>query len=276
MPRLFSRIRKQVPRYHINERAAALAFHFLLALVPLLAIIGTVGGAIVDAGFLEESIIEYVRGTIGAGAALFFSELFTKATGSSALAGSTIGIVIFAYAVLNLFLLIRQSFSTIFDIPMTPHSGVWGVFLSLVHSVAFGLLLVSVLVLQLMISAFAHVAARDIYIFQAPLVANVASGVFSFILVFVFFALTYRIAGAGKIRIRAAIAGALIAATLYIAATAILSLTFTLVSTEALYGAIAPVVGSMLFAYYMAAITMLGAVASALASRESLAFSFEE
>lgn len=272
-----ARFKSRLPTLRLGERAAALAFHFLLAIIPLLALLGVLGSLLIDSRVVEESLIGYARSTLGAQVASLFVDLFTHIEAAHHLiAIPTLGIIIFVFATVNLFALIRRSLFDIFEVPPKRVRRVMvDRVMSFTYSALFGLLLCIMILTQFAVSVVAQAVAQNLSLLKAPLVADIASGFFSFILVFVFFTVTYRIASAGRIRRRYAAAGGLVAATLYVAMTVVLAAVFTYASTAVMYGTVAPVVASILWTYYVSLVLLIGALVAACASFEPMPLPFE-
>jgi membrane protein len=260
-------IGKRAIHERVFERAAALSFHALLAGVPLLAILVIFGNILIGQEILEDSVIGYVQMTLGAQAASLFLDVFQQIDSARhELAIPAVGLVVLWFALHNLFTLLRQSLASIFNVrthtPIRSHV-LFKFMVQSVVSLLFGMLLIFIAVIQFAVSVTAHALAAKAGVEQLTYVAPLLGGAFTFVLLWVFFSVTYLIAAAGTIRKRTAVASGVIASTLFLIATILLSLVYTYAQTADVYGTVAPIVATMLWVYYIACVFLTGAAAAA-------------
>lgn len=262
----------------IAERSAALAFHFLLAVVPLLGLLVILGSIILDGNRLEEAILHYIEGTLGGRAALPFTDIFHQIdTARKNFALPVFGLLILGFAMGQLFALLRNSLFSIFNVPKAdPGRSVMHAIETWIYSFLFGLSLVLLTVSQFALSVAAQSIATYLHLADNPIVADILWGVFSFALVWMFFTFAYRLSSAGIVKTRSALAGGLVASTLYVAATMLLAFVFSYANTSVLYGTIAPVVAFILWTYYVAHILLSGAVVASCAQGDTLSMPMVE
>lgn len=244
--------------YECSLRAAALAYHALLAVFPLLLFLVFLASQVLASAAAREALAIYLERTLPALADTVMAvvDQTLRLRGSIGLVGS-LGLLWSASAI---FTVLSSSFSVIWG--ATPRPFWWRRLLSLLTVLALG----GLFLLSVLLSALAAVRLPWS---ATPLGRWLAAGV-NLGLTVVLLWLMYRVLPNRKVDGRAALVAALLAGLLWEVARVAFGwyLTTGLPQFGLVYGSLASVIILVLWVYYSALVIFLGAVVGATLQRE--------
>jgi membrane protein len=243
--------------------AAALSFYTIFAIAPLLVlVIGITGLIIGNDAVIRNQILDQVQQLVGPQGAQIVKTLMTNTSlQRQGLLASAIGVVFVIIGATGIFLQLKDSLNTIWEVTPTKGRGIGGILMerlfgfAMVLAVGF-LLLVSLVIstaLSVLNQYFTHLLGNSVpislmlgYIIQAIVITLVIGAIYK--------TLPDVEIGWGDVWV-----GALVAAILFLAGQYLFSLYLSIASPASIYGAAGSLVIILLWVYYSAQILFFGA-----------------
>jgi membrane protein len=274
LPDIFSLLRQTFQEWNEDNAprlAAALSYYIAFSLAPLLVLIISLLGFLLQEDLAREQVLTQVSRTVGPQAAELLSGIIDSLRQpASGIISTLLGIAALVFGALSTFEQLKGALNTVWDVPPEKlRVGARGFVLTKLISfgmvVVIGLLLLISLVISTVLNAF------DSYISSlfpgAPFLLSVMNTVVSFGMIVVVFALIYRILPDVRLEWRDVWIGAAITALLFVIGKAALSLYLGTTGTTSAYGAAGSFVLILLWIYYSAQIVLFGAEFTQVYSR---------
>ncbi|MBV9083514.1 MAG: YihY/virulence factor BrkB family protein [Acidobacteriaceae bacterium] len=243
---------------------AALAYYSLLSVAPLVILLVGICALVFGHTTAERDVVNQSRNVLGNGGANILKTLIDNARHPGAgILASVIAAVTLLFGASGIFIELRDSLNTIWDVPPRPSKGWRGMVAQRLAAFAMvlglGLLLIASLVLS---TAFAIVQkfATNIVPMPEAILAEVLNVLISLAALAVLFALVFKFVPNAPLSWRDAGAGASITAVLFIIGKSLLALYLTTAAVGSPYGAAGSVVAFVVWVYYSAQIFFFGAV----------------
>lgn len=262
---LFRRIVKQYNALRISERAAALSFLTLVALVPLLAFMIAGAQFVSGKGFFEAQITTFISDVMGDITPLPLDELLHNASSlESYFLTSLLSAAIVLWSVTTMFLNLRASLGRIFPLgeiegPVVRRT-IQERLLAIVYMVILFVLLLIIMLSHAFMQELFTVTSKT-FALNIPDLIALASVFGAFLLSLAFFSIVYGLVSP-RVTMRDALLGGLIAATFFTCINILFSM--VLVSKTALnyYGSMGVFVAFGLYLYYVYIAFFVGALAA--------------
>lgn len=257
--------------HNVPRLGAALAYYSLLSIAPLMIVIVTICSWVFQQA-AQQDVLQATQQYIGsAGAHTLRMFLDNAHRPDSGLIATCIALLTSLFGASGMFLELRSALNTIWEVPLRPLGGVRGLLSERVGSflmvVGLGLLLLISLLVSAGLALVEKFASGYLPI-SAALTAEIVNTTFSFLSLWVLFALIYRFVPEVPIKARDVALGALISALLFIAGKALLALYFNTAAVGSAYGAAGSVVALVVWVYYSAQIFFFGAVFTRVIARQ--------
>jgi membrane protein len=244
---------------------AALAYYTAFSLSPLLLVVISVAGLLVDPGITQQAILRQFEGLLGADGARLIQTLLESTQQTD---GGIISIVISAITLFigatTVFAELENDLNRIWRVDRSDGVAATGMlhfvrtrFLSFGLVLALGFLLMVSLILSTAINAMGTLFG-DWYR-QAAVVLDGLNFVISFAAITVLFALIYKLLPAAKIALSDVWVGALITALLFSIGKFLIGLYLGRSAISSSFGAAGTFIALMVWIYYSAQIFLLGA-----------------
>lgn len=251
---------------HGDLLAASIAFFTLLSFAPLVVIALSLASIWVDRAYLRSVLVGRLSDVASADIADFVVRLTDAAEQESSGLGTIIAAVVLLWAASRLFIQVQDALNMIWGVRSVPfvsaRDAVQRLLVKRLISFAMvmgcGALLLSMLIVQALLSTVGHIVGRAVGL-PSALPTAVSDPVLFFALLFTVFAALYRILPDVRILWRDVVIGALFTATLVIAGTLLLGVYLTRIAPSWLQGAAGALAAFMVWVYYLAQVFLLGA-----------------
>jgi len=241
---------------------AALAYYALFSIAPLFVIAVTVTGWIFGKEAALRRLQFHLTENLGTeGAAAITSLMSTAHHPARGTIAAVIGSVTLVIGALGVFLHMRRCLNIIWQLDVPKGNSVLATVLNYVLAVVMVLCTGAVLLLSVALST-AMPAIRDFmgaYLPGSGFIWPWLEAGVSFLLLALFFAITFRVMSARRISWRHIWHGALITAMLFTVGKTLIGLYLAYTGTASTYGAAGSLVAVMIWIYYSSQITFLGA-----------------
>jgi membrane protein len=241
---------------------AALAFHALLSLAPLLLVTIAIVALVFGDDFARSEVFGRVEALVGAEAATTLREMVERASQPrSGLLATAAGLSLSALAASGLFSQLRQALDDIWGGRPGPGRGVRGFFADRLRTFAMLLLLALLLLVSLVAGATVNALATQIARISphALVLAKISDLVISFGVTVLLFALLFKVLPARKIRWSDVAFGAVLSALLFGAGRFGIAWYLSRASASSVYGAAGSLVVLLLWIYYSSQLLFFGA-----------------
>lgn len=260
--------------HRIGERSAAIAYHALLALMPLLLFIAVGGGFLFGAAQVEERLLSYTADTAGTEVAELVRSLLEAIRDPGVnIVASVFGAIVLLFSATNVFNHLRSAFFAVFDISLQDESLVRRTLrrraLALTYMLFTLALLALILAMHIAFSVLLSAGTTLLGAVVPSVVINVLSVLLSFFVLLALFTVVYRFAAASRLSWRYALAGAAFSAVLYVLANTLFSFVIAVSATWAIYGPAGSVIIFILWVYYLVQVVLLGAEVGRLSERHA-------
>ncbi len=258
-------------RNEVEERSAALAFHIVLALVPLLFLLVMIGGLFVSdqvlirsitqltAGVLDETVGDFIEGLL-----LTIQEL------RGAVTASVVSIVVLLFAAARAIYHFRSAFHVILvGEERERESPTLRGILRYLGSMAILIVLLMLVVLLILFKSIAGIIVAQGGIVTAvggPFIGLFGSS-FALVALWLSLSVIYRLVGEAYTTLQSRLAGALIAAALITLLNELFALVLSDVAVAA-YGVASSLVALMLWSYYAVMSVLVGAEFAKILARK--------
>lgn len=260
MPSTISCIVQNASRVRVADRAAALSYYMLLAVVPVLGITILLGGLIVEQTRVEQEIVRYAQATLGGQVATLFGDVIAHTTPENLMAVVLAGGFVFSYAVIRLFSILRTTLGEIFLLPKPRLVTFVDRVRYAAVAVGFGIALVGVMAVELMAAVGVRAMANQYFPEGGSMLEDMFSLAATFILAVVFFTAFYRIFSRGVVSMGRAVWAGTVTGVLYILGTTLFGVLFSASQTFEVYGITAPLMLFVVWLYYVMRTIMFGAI----------------
>jgi membrane protein len=260
--RILIRAARQFGADGASQMGAALAYYALFSTAPLLVLAVMLSGQIFGEGAARDRVRKHLTEVVGPETAREVYTLMETATKTSqgGLA-ATLGGVALLLGALGVFLHFRRCLCVIWRLDSPGGKGVFKTLLNYVLAILMVLSVGFLLLLSLAASAavplLVDFLGKDFPV--GELFWQELDAGFSFALLTLFFALVFRVMSGRRIFWRHVLYGSVLTALLFTAGKTLISLYLAYTSTASAYGAAGSVVVFLVWVYYSAQITFLGA-----------------
>ena len=242
---------------------ASLAFYTLLSLAPLVILVVAICGLFLSRTTAEQDLLGQARQLVGySGADTLRAMVDNAGHGSSGIIASTIAIITLIFGASGVFVELRDSLNTIWDVKLTSGGVKTFVVRRLVTFgmvLALGFLLLVSLLISAVIGIVEHYFMRFLPVGTA-LVGEVSNVILSLAAITILFALIFKFVPDAPIDWRDVGIGALVTALLFTVGRGVLALYFATAGVGSTYGAAGSLVALVVWVYYSAQIFFFGAI----------------
>jgi membrane protein len=248
-----------------TQMGAALAYYSVFSIAPLLVIAIFVAGAVLGEDKARTAAVQLLHDHMAPQAATAVEELLTHVRRpAEGFVPTALAAVILFFGALGVFLQVRTSFATIWDLP-PPHRST---LLGLVVNYALASLMVLVMGIVLLASVVLTTLMRRAAEWAPDRLAEVGLSWgnwhalefgFSFLFITVLFFLVYRVMSWRHISLAYVLYGAVLAALLFTAGKTLLGIYLSYARVTSVYGTGGPVVAFLIWIYYSSQTMILGA-----------------
>ncbi len=242
--------------------AAALAYHTIFALAPLLIIAIAVAAMFLDAAEVRQNMLNEVGNLIGQNGRHAIEAMLEGASKpTTGLIATVIGTVTLVVAAGSLFNQLQDALNTIWEVQPKPGRGIWGIikdrFLSFGMVIATGGLLLASLIISTALSAGGKLLGGDVA--SQALLWQAVNQVVSFGVSTLLFAVIFKVLPDAKVRWRDVWIGAVATAALFTLGRFLIGWYLGHAAIESSYGAAGSLVALLIWVYYSTQILFLGA-----------------
>lgn len=270
----FNALLERFNRDQTTTLAASLAYYTALSLAPLLILFVTIAAKVSDR--LQTTFVSQVSALVGGDAAKAIEAIMDSAKSRpdlSTIAGF-FGILTLAVSASLIFGELRSDLNRIFeiDIPTYPEDSflmsIWRFVRARMLHVGLALSFIFTLIVSLIVSSVLSSA----FVTEAPLIANVANiGISAFFYIGLF-ALMFRYLPDKRLSWRRAVKGAFLTSVLFVIGKEVIGLYLGNSALGSSYGAAGSIIVLLVWVYYSALITFVGAQVSSLLDEEGRNF----
>lgn len=254
----------------VGARAAAIAFHATIALVPIMLFLFIVFGWLLEKDLIQTQLQAYILHSAGEQVSDLLVSIFVIVEESGkTFAFSLVGIAIALYGTTNLFFHLQKALFVIFNITFDEQNVIKHTILEQVAAFLFMLFLVLLILLLMFLDlVLTHLLLVSGDELATGFLVSIISASLSLLLLTSLFTLVYRAASMWRLSWREALQGALVCAPLILLGNVLFSWIFAESTTLALYGAVGSAVAFLLWMYYLAQIVLIGAECVKLFTRK--------
>jgi membrane protein len=242
--------------------SAALAFYFVLSLPALLLFSVSVGSIFLRSRRIQDNIIDNLQGFVDQRVIDMIGSLFEYIPEVNSLSiGALIGFVILLWSASNVFRQLKKFLERAWDIEPVESSTVKDFIKN--STVSFFVVIVfgGLLALSVIVEGVLYAASK---LFQEispfpPVLAQYAGSIASFLILFLFLMLVYRVLPDTKLDLKPAFVGSLVTTILITIGKYALGIYFTYIDFISIYGAVGSIVGLFLLIYYISIMITIGA-----------------
>ena len=242
--------------------AAALSFYSLMSLAPFVLIITALAGFIFGSQAATGQLVTSIGDHVGDQAADLIQSLILNAyVPESGIITAVIGLFIFIWAALAVFVEIRDSLNTIWGIEVKPGKGLWGFITGRLFSLLILLLIGLLFILSLIVGILLNMADAflvDLFGEIIPLFQWI-DFILSFAIVTLLFAILIKYLPSVKIEWRYILTGAIIMSVLFNLGKFIIGYYLSKSNYSSVYGAAGSLVILLFWIYYSSLIFFFGA-----------------
>lgn len=242
--------------------SAALAYYAIFSLGPMLFIIVLLAGLIFGEQTVRHFLQTEVTQLVGQRAGGTIDSMIAARHIGGSLVTTIIGIASLVFGALGVFTELQNSLNEIWDVKMKPNAGIAAMIRTRLFSLGMVLALFFLLLVSMILTTGVEAAANSGMggLFPIPNFLVGAIGVAtSFVVVVLFFALTFKFLPDIKVDWRPIWIGALVTGVLFTGGKYVLSLYLAKQATSSSYGAAGSVVAILLWVYYASLIMFIGA-----------------
>ena len=248
---------------YVPSMGAALAYYTMFSLAPLLLIVIAIAGLVFGEDAARGEIAAQLQSLMGEGSAVAVQDLLVSVRDPAPGAAATlVGVILLLVGATSVFGELQDTLNRIWKVPVPSKVGGW---IKLVRSrlLSFGMVLAMgfLLVVSLLFSAALDVTARwwGPLFGEWQLLATVANGLSSFVVVATLFAFIYKTMPRVHIQWSDVWVGAIVTALLFTLGKSLISLYIGRSGVVSGFGAAGSLVVVMLWVYYSAQIFLIGA-----------------
>lgn len=243
--------------------AAALAYHTIFAVAPLLIIAVSVAGLVLGPRSTRDQLVSQVQQFTGSAQIAEFVDTLLEQTArpeASAL-GTVVGIVVLLIGASNLFNELKTSLNDIWEVQPAPSRGVLEVVVGRAISVGMVLLTGLILLATLIVSTALTRAARllDSGWAGTPVLTQIAGFIVTYLLTVLVLAMIYRYVPDVRLSWRDVWSGAFVTGLLFSIGRLLISLYLGFSTAGSAYGAAGALIVLLLWLYYSGQIFFFGA-----------------
>lgn len=259
---------KQTVREFLDDRcttlAAAISYYTVFALPPLLVLILTVVGLLVDPNEVQGRISQEVGSLIGPDAARMIETMIAEAGRMESGPAALVGVVALLFGATGAFIQLQGALNQAWDVPKQEQKGgLRGQLLKRVLSLGMilgiGFLLLVSMALGALITAMGDALARYLPDMLSGTMLQVLQAVLSLLLVSALFAAIYRILPDVTIAWRDALIGGVVTGLLFVIGKTVIGFYLGTSEPGSAFGAAGALAAILVWIYYSAIIVLLGA-----------------
>lgn len=241
--------------------AAALAYYTIFALGPLLVIVISIAGLVLqDSQGAQTRVTEQIGGMVGTSGADAVNAMIEGARKPGAgIIATVIGIVTLLFAASGLFGQLQDALNTIWEVQPKPDRGIMGTikdrFLSFAMILGIGFLLLVSLVMSTALAGIVSYVSGG----AESMLWSIVNFVLSFAITTLLFAAIFKVLPDAKIEWRDVWVGAVVTALLFTIGKSLIGLYLGRAAPDSTYGAAGSLVAILVWVYYSAQILFMGA-----------------
>ena len=241
--------------------SAALAFYLVLSLPALLLFSVSVGGIFLKSKNIQDIILSYLRGVVDESIINMITVLFNHIPAINSLSISAlVSLVLLLWSASNIFRQLKNFLEKAWDIKPVESSSLKeflrDVVISYIIVIAFG----GLLVMSIIVEAVIHISSNLLHGFLpfSPALADYASSIASFIILFLFFMLAYKVLPDKSLDFKSILVGSFVTVILITIGKYAVGLFLAYSNPVSVYGAIGAIIGLFLLTFYSAIMITIG------------------
>jgi membrane protein len=244
------------------DLGAALAYYTIFSLAPLLLVVISVAGLVFGREAVQGQLVGQIQGLVGRqGAEAIQTMIANAGHHGSGVVATAIAVVTILFGATGVFGQLQKTLNKIWGVEQKPGLGLKGLLEA--RALAFGMILGIGFLLLVSLVVSALLSGLDSYLAGlfpgAPILLSILSGVLSFALVTLLFAMIYRILPDVEISWQDVWFGAGVTAALFTVGKYLIGLYLGHSSVASVYGAAGSLVVVLLWVYYSSQILFFGA-----------------
>jgi membrane protein len=252
-----------------STQSAALAFYTIFSLAPVLVVVIAVAGALFGADAVRGQIYREFQALMGPDTARFVQGVLQSAARRGSGLAAVLGTATLLLGASAVFVQLQESLNIVWAVAPRPGAAFTTLLrkrlLSFALVLGLGFLLVVSLVLSAALTAFGSFVERRLAL---PVnLLTVGSGLLSFLLVMLLFAMIYRVLPDVELSWREVWTGGAVTALLVVVGKALIGLYLGHTSIASTYGAAGSLVVILLWVYYSSLVFLFGAEFTRVHSR---------
>lgn len=251
--------------------AAALAYYTIFSLAPLLILLFSLAGLIFEDDAARETLFEQVEAAAGSGIADTVADLVAARSGGggSGTFATVLGFLFLFVGASGLFLQLRASLNTVWDIPQEETSGMLNIVRARVSGFAAVLVLASALLIFTVGSGLVAFFAEEIEdaVPAFSVVIQILNPIVAILGVGAVIAILFRLLPAGELSWRIALRGGVVTTLLMAIGAVLVGVLFSFSNPGDSFGQFAAIIVLLVFIYYLAQSFFLGAEVTAAMDR---------
>lgn len=265
--RLFHQTYLKFQKENIGWMAAALAYYTLFSIAPTFIIVVAIGGRFFGKDVVVEQIAAKIGTVVGPKSAEAIARMVEAGQDLTAFTPANLvsGLVLL-YVATNVFAELKNTMNEMWDVPPANINWVKNFLLDRLLSILMigiiGLLLLSLVIVEILLSVFDQILTALLPIMNQMLTWKLINFGISFLVITLIFAFIYRVLPDARIIWKDVWPGALIASFLFNIGKAFMAMYLGNSQTLNLFGAASSLVIILIWVYYSAYLVLLGAAFS--------------
>ncbi len=240
--------------------AAALAYYAVFSLAPLLIIAIAIAGYFFGGRIAEGEVLDQMKTVVGASGAQAIQTLLHNARSGPMLGASWIGVASLIFGATGVFVSLQDGLNTVWQVKPRPTNVILGFLRQRLHTFTLVLGVGFLLLISLLISAAISGAAKYLnHEFGLPVVWQGVNSIISFVIVFLLFAMIFKMLPDVDIRWTDVWTGAAFTAALFTFGKFAIGMYLGRSSFSSVYGAAGSLVVILAWVYYSSLILFFGA-----------------
>lgn len=241
--------------------SAALAFYFILSLPSLLLFSVSFGGIFLKSKNVQDIILSYLRGVVDESVINMITILFNHIPEINSLSISAlVSLLLLLWSASNIFRQLKNFLEKAWDVKPAESNSfkkfLRDVVVSYLIVISFG----GLLVMSLIVEAVVYIGSSLLHglLPFSPAIADYASSIASFIILFLFFMLAYKVLPDKSLDFKSILVGSFVTVILITIGKYAVGLFLSYSNPVSVYGAIGAIIGLFLLTFYSAVMITIG------------------